>query len=83
MARQSGGGKQWDGKPDWALIWHQKLAIFHGAGGDSNWCFGQAEVIEFLVDRKKKGATTWKRLKIAEALSEPRTRFVTVSRLIC
>ncbi|PAY18114.1 integrase [Rhodopirellula sp. SM50] len=81
MARQNGSGaqragkSQRDGKPDWALIWHQKLAIFHGAGGDSNWCFGQAEVIEFLVDRKKKGAPTWKRLKIAEALSDYQKRF--------
>ncbi|QDV46106.1 hypothetical protein Enr13x_60100 [Stieleria neptunia] len=75
MARQSGGGTQRDGKPDWALIWHQTLAIFHGAGGDSNWCFGQAEVFEFLVDRKKKGAPAWKRLKIAEALSDYQKRF--------
>lgn len=73
MARQNGSGAQWagksqrGGKPDWALIWHQKLAIFHGAGGDSNWRFGRAEVIEFLVDRKNamlrrprgRGAFAW------------------------
>ncbi|WP_390623546.1 hypothetical protein [Stieleria maiorica] len=32
-------------------------------------------MIEFLVDQKKKGAPAWKRLKIAEALSDYQKRF--------
>ncbi len=51
MATQNGGGMQQAGKPDWALIWHQKLAKFHGAGANAGWQFRQSDVIEFLIDR--------------------------------
>ena len=76
MATQNGGGMQHSGKPNWAFIWHKKLVKFHGAEGNASSQFRQSDVIEFLVDRKKKGTPTWKRLKIAEALWDYQKLFI-------
>lgn len=61
---------------DWAKIWQAKLARFHRIPNKKRWVYGCDEVIAFLIHQKKAGAPTWKRLKIAQALSLYKAEFL-------
>lgn len=53
---------------NWAMVWFKKLVKFHKVSEPDHWRFHKDDVIAFLIDQKKNGVPTWKRLKIVENL---------------
>ena len=72
----------------WARIWFEKLARFHRIADPDHWIadpdhcvvdpdhwrFDEEHVVSFLIDRKKTGVPTWKRIKIIEGLIQYRNK---------
>lgn len=59
----------------WARIWFEKLARFHRIADPDHWRFDEEHVVSFLIDRKKTGVPTWKRIKIIEGLIQYRNKY--------
>ncbi len=62
---------QADQELNWAKIWFQKLATFHGRNertAQRDWTFTADDVIAFLKSKRDAGFPAWKRMKIIRGL---------------